>query len=112
MKTGKVYFSLKDFDRAGSYYKKAEAIKIQVGDQLGMYDVSGMFALLYFQKSKSFQPSSPQRKQTLAMALGCAQKAYKLADSLNHLPGQKVSAGYLTEIYESLGNPVEALKYE
>ena len=111
MNIGKIYFARKDYDKAGFYYKKAELIKKQVGDKLGIYNVLGLFATMYYHKSLSFPESSPQRKSSLTTALGYAQKAFSLADSMNHLPGQRESAGYLMEIYSALGNPPEALKY-
>jgi tetratricopeptide (TPR) repeat protein len=108
---GKVYFARKNFDKSEYYYKKAEEIKTQVGDILGVYNVSGLFATMYYRKSLSFPEFSAQRKSILNTALTYAQKAYSLADSMNHLPGQRESAGYLMDIYSALGNPVEAIKY-
>ena len=108
---GKVYCARKDFGKAGFYYQKAEAIKAQVGDRLGIYNAWGLFAMMYYQKALSFPESSVQRKSGLTTALVYAQKAFSLADSMNHLPGQRESAGDLMNIYSALGNPVEAIKY-
>lgn len=108
---GKVYFARKNFDKAGFYYQKAEEIKMQVGDQLGIYNVCGLLAAMHYSKSLTFPGSTAQKKSELSTALGFAQKAFSLADSMGHLPGKRESAGLLMDIYSGLGNPVEAIKY-
>ncbi|MFZ4523323.1 MAG: tetratricopeptide repeat protein [Bacteroidales bacterium] len=105
LNVGKVYFSRKNYQQAANYYRKAEEIKNQLGDRIGSYNLLSLFAAMYLSKSPVMG------RPVLDTALRYAQRAFRIADSMNYLPGKRESAGYLMDIYSKLGNTTMALQY-
>lgn len=108
---GKIYAGRNDFDMAEKYYNKAEELQNQTDDKLGIYSCRSLQSNLHYKKALSFSADDANRMPELNIALDYAKKAYNLADKSGNLPGQRESAGLLTDILSKQGNTSEALKF-
>lgn len=108
---GKIYADRNDFDMAEEYYNKAEELQNQADDKLGIYSCRSLQSNLHYKKALSFSAGDANRMPELNIALDYAKKAYHLADESGNLPGQRESAGLLTDILSKQGNTSEALKF-
>ncbi len=111
LNTGKVYLAKFDFDEAEKYFSNSQKLKIQTGDNIGVYNSLSLMSSLRLKKAGTLPESSTEKNAELKIALGLARESFALAAKINNLVGQRESSGLLMEILSQLGYDKEALKY-
>lgn len=105
-----LYASQDSFEKGIEYFQKGLDVYLSTGNRIGQASVYANIAYLNLLVSR-LAISDSERKQYLNRALTNAQQAFEIAKSISSTTYISLSAEYLKDIYEELGNTSKALAF-
>lgn len=106
---GDEYRARNDLQKAEAYFLKALRLKKQLKDEEGILTTYKYLANLYFDQSKVL--AGEKRLAKLKEAEKVAKRSYEMAKHIGLKPSMQDGCQVLTNIYESMGQFQEALRY-